>query len=450
MIAFLAILGVLVLVVWVIRSWCNTVNPDQVAFRQYFGKLSEDNMLEPGLHFVPWFWGIKLRKLPTDQVIVTYKMDPEATTGSVMSGNMLGVRSGDKFPQKLFVEATVFWRPPYKSAALMAKLIKAGVPVHNKEELEHWFRNATAPDMNYVFGKVTYLKAVGAQLNHEINQAVNRRLRGQHDVLELNLFNLDTSPVPSNPDSLLERSGLIGTTINPGDGEGEFNLEIENVHVQGPLGLALEKVETSKLEAKAQKGVAFIRIKTAEHEAEAQRVAAVIGVETAKSIAKAKAEVISGTIEIMFQQWFDGEVKRLGLDLLPKNTDDEKKAYVVAMTAFKESPGYKRKEIELEELRKAEMGVYTQNEETLDINVHSAGKPFEGSGGGATGLIALAGAFTTAVVKAIKEEHEEKEGDGGSGGGGNGGNPQGGGGKSTETPEQMFARLGRKYGKGNQ
>ncbi len=253
-------------VFWFIISWCNTLNPDQVGLRKYLGHLeresyfsalqrwihrnekettkkpltSDNGLFGTGLHFVPWLPGFELVKIPKKMFRLLYEKDPNATTGSVMSGTMFGVRSKDK--QKLFVEATFFLRFPYNDTESLVEIIESGVPFENDEVLRDWIEDAIAPDVLYVFGQKNYTEVMGGTANEALNKEVNERLRGD--------------PLLPN-DSLLERCGLFGE--DPKDrtpGSGEAFLEIEDVHLSGPLGRSLELVETNRLEAEAAKSVA--------------------------------------------------------------------------------------------------------------------------------------------------------------------------------------------------
>ncbi len=307
----------LLLIVWGIVSWWNIVNPDEVALRQYFGWL-EKKILTSGLHFVPWFPGIKLVRVPKKMFRLLYEKDGNKP-GSVMSGNMMGVRSKDR--QKLFIELTVFVRFPYRFVNSLVRIIESGVPLE-EGALRDWIEDAVAPDVLYTFGQRKYEDVMGGRANEALNTDINERLQKRG--------------------SLLRSCGLFGNGPEKNDpGTGEAFLKIEDVHLSGPLGESLERVVTAKLEAEAS-----------------------------ESEAKTKARLIGAPIEIMFEQWIKGEAKRMGVTV-PEATK-----------ALKDSGAYARKEKELNELRQREMaggGSYDVEEKNINLNINSGGEPLKDS-----------------------------------------------------------------------
>ncbi len=270
------------LVYWIIVSWSNIVSPDQVALRQWFGRL-EKKIIKSGLCFVPWFPGIKLVRIPKKMFRLLYEKEDDKP-GHVMSGTMFGVRSSDR--QKLFVEATFFLRFPYNHVEPLIKIIESGVPFGDEDELREWIEDAIAPDVLYVFGQEKYEDVMGGTKNIELNKLVNDRLRGD----------------PAKPnDSLLERCGLFGA--NPNDqttpGEGEAYLNIEDVHLSGELGKRLELVETARLEAEAERDAAIVKAVTA------QSVAEKDAEETHGRVLKMVAKTCGLTVELLQQKLND-------------------------------------------------------------------------------------------------------------------------------------------------
>lgn len=373
----------LAVVIWLIVSFCNTINPDEVAKLQYFGRLkkkkltSSNGRFGSGLHFVPWFWGIKLVRIPQKKLPQVYKGDENKPSWEI-SGTQLQVRSKDW--QKLGIDATFFLGLPDDDDQIDT-IIASGVPINDEEELRKWIERAFSPDLFSVFGQYNYTDVMGGLKNEELSGKVN-------DLLQ-------------KPDSLLCRCGLFDnnplTTNKPGTGEAY--LRIEYVHVSGPVGKNLELIATLQLEAQAEKGAAIVKA------------------EAAESIAKAKARIIGRTIELMLDEWFKGEVTRMGLN--PLNKRDLQKARCALMG----TGAYQEKEKELSRLRNREMSKDGGSFDQKNIDITSGGKPLEGSNIVASIIGTIAGA--AAAMTSAKED-----GGNSSGGGSGGSKKSGSGGKS--------------------
>ena len=301
---WIGLLTSLPIAIWLIISWLNIVNPEEVALRQYFGHVerrkknkepltNSNGLLGSGLHFVPWFPGIKLIRTPKKMFNFVYEGDPKKPSYEI-SGTQLAVRSRDR--QKLGIDVNFFLRFPYKDVDLMILLIESEVPRDDEEALKDWVQQAFATDMVTVFGRYNYEEVMGGLKNADLDKEMNEILQ--------------------NPKGVFAKCGLCDrnpATINE-EGFGEAYLRIEYVHVSGELGKRLELVETAKQEANAKRGVAAVNIETAvleaeakkrtaevmietaKFEAEAKRTAALIGIETAKSVADQEAEETHGRV----------------------------------------------------------------------------------------------------------------------------------------------------------
>jgi len=327
------------IVISLLASW-KIVNPTEVALQQWFGRLlrggpvgvepepltSKNGVFWTGLHFVPWFLGMRLRMIPKDQILLLFKRDPNKPSYE-MSGTMFSVRSKDR--QKLHIEATFFLRLPYDLVDSLTSIIESGVPIEDVGALREWVKNAFSPDVFAVLGDYDFAEVIGGLKNEDLNKRVNKLLQ--------------------KPGSLLRRCGLFGN--GPDDdtpGTGEADLKIEYVHVSGPLGERLEQVQTAKLEA------------------EADKEAAIVQAEVAENTARIKARVIGRPVEIMLDEWVVGEAKRMGVDV------------PAATKALKKDGAYAKKEQTLHELRSRELaGGGTYNKEEIDIN--SGGQPLKDS-----------------------------------------------------------------------
>ncbi len=266
--------GLLIAIVtWVVVSYCNIVKPDEVALRYWAGGLerslftSRNGLFGTGLQFVPWLPGIKLIRISKKMQKHLFEKDQDPKVlGNVMSGTMLAVRSKDW--QKMFVEASVFNRFPYDDVDSLILLIEAGVPIGDTEQLREYIEDEMTPDLNAVFGLYHYKEVMGGLKNEELNEKINERLQ--------------------QAGSQFFRVGFFGKDAKTKHaGTGEFDLKIEFVHLSGKLSEKLELVETTRLEAIAQRKAAKIKVGTAKLEAEAKKEAALVGVETARFEAEA-------------------------------------------------------------------------------------------------------------------------------------------------------------------
>lgn len=343
---------------WVGASWCNKVNSDEVALRDYFGHIEKHSFglwkgpLKPGLHFVPWFWGIGLIRFSTEFFRLVYERNPDEPKTWVMSGTMIPVRSKDK--QKLLIEATFFLRLPFNVVEMLVLIIESGVPIHDKNKLRKWLASAIDPDLTTAFGDRSYADVMGGLKNGDLNADVNKLIQME--------------------DGLLRKSGLFADDASKdAPGTGEAYIKFKYIHVSGKLGEALENVETAKLEAEA-----------------------------ATSIAQNEAKIIGAPLEIMLDEWVRGEARRMGFN--PDAPDDLKKA----TEELRKNGSYERKERSLHDLRSQKLaGGGTFDRNRIEIDVNSAGQPIDPD---IAAIIGTAGGLAAAWTAG--------KGDGGDGGGG--------------------------------
>ena len=362
-------------VFWVIVSSWNIIQPTERGLVKYFGHIREklltsENGFFLGLHFIPWFPGVELLRISMEMLEFPYKGDQDQPTWEI-TGTQLQVRSKDR--QKLGVDMTAFLRFPHKKVKQLIEIVKAGVPYQNKGELRKWFEKGFRTDFIAIFGSYKYEEVMGGLKNQDLSDQINGRMQ--------------------DPTRLFCKCGLFDNdprTINV-EGCGEAYLQIEYVHVQGPLGKALEEVATAKLEEEANRDAAEMRVQTTEKE-----------VDVAKNIAKSKAEVINGPIRIGLKEWLEAEYAAAGA-----TTDPEKKT---VFDNLRTGGAYKRKEEELASLRSQDLaggGTFDVNKNVIDVN--SAGEPMKDSN-----MAAFLGTITAGLAA-----FAAAKGGGSQGGGGN-------------------------------
>lgn len=385
-------------VIWYIGSWSNTVNPDFIAFRQWFGYV-ERRTLRPGPHFVPWFPGIRLRRMYVGMHQFTYQADPNSNKPSYeRSGDQIAVRSFDR--QKMHTDSTFFFRVPLEDEDQLIHIIESGVPIDDVVELKRWVENGFSTHMLSVFGKHPFDKVIGGKMNEELSKDVNELLQ--------------------KPDSLFVRCGLFdksATTFNL-EGTGEAYLRIEYVHVSEDLGKRLEEVETSRIGEEANMAAAEVRVKTSKLDADA-----------ALNVAMGNAHLVGGVVEIALDQWVAGEAKRMG------------KTVAEAAALLKKSGAYEWKETALHKLQSQALaggGTFTRTEQ--DLNIHSGGEPLGDSN--IAGFIGAAGGAAMAIAAAMKGSRADPSG----GGSGQGQNPSGTRNKNKKKKNESDEDFKKRYG----